>query len=225
MNIQQQNIYSNNFQQPNSSMNSSEDYDPLAVTFIEPKNQMSKMILPSTNLEPKSLDLAPVNNTYGIVDDEFSEFQCAQFTIAENKNNYEFTDFQSAFDTLSLKEITNEKDDGLTSTIDVTSNSFKSQHNLISDQDDIHDKYEVFRTLAAETIDFENLTKENNYNDLLDTKSIQSIEENVQNCDVYDDEFGDFLCVEEVSSQFPNKPEIVEVDWKNVQVCITHNEI
>jgi len=226
-NIQQQNIYSNNFQQPNLSMNSPEDYDPLAVTFIEPKNQMSKIVQLSTNLEPKSLDLAPVHNTYEIVDDEFSDFQCAQYTNAENKNNHEFSDFQSAFDTLSLKESTNEKDvELLTSTIDITSNSFESQQNLISHQDDIHDKYEVFRTLAAETIDIENLTKENNYNSLLDTKSIQSIEENVQNCDVYDDEFGDFLCVEEVSSQFSNnKPEIVEVDWKDIQVCITHNEM
>lgn len=226
INIQQQNIYANNFQQqPNFTINSAEDYDPLAVTFIEPKNQVSKIILPlTTNLEPKSLDFAPVNNTYELLDDEFSDFQCAQFTNTDSKNNHEFTDFQSAFDTLSLKECTKSVE-LLTSSTNPTSNSSESQQNLISYQDDIHDKYEVFRTLAAETNDIKNSAKENNHNDLLDVKSKDSIEGSAQNGDVYDDEFGDFLCVDEVSCQISNNKPEIEVDWKHVQVCIIYDKM
>lgn len=217
-NQHQNNYHTNNFQHSDFSTATTEDYDPLAVTFIEPKNHVTKIIRPlPVNSEPKSLDLAPVNETFEIFDDEFSDFQCAQFTNTDNKNNNEFTDFQSAFDALTFKEIpkTVETDVELldVSLNDVASTSFKDQ-NLISYQD-VHDKYEVFRTLAAETIDAENLTNENdNDNDLLDVKPLEPIE-NDQNYDVHDDEFGDFLCVEEVPS---NKPEI-EVDWKNVQVC------
>jgi len=225
MNIQQQNINPKNFQQPSISVNLTEDYDPLAVTFIEPKNQMTKIIVPiTTNLEQKSLDLSPANDTF---DDEFSDFQCAQFTNIDNKVNHEFTDFQSAFDTLSLKDNTKgvEKEVKLlTSSIDVTLNLFENQKNLISYQEDIHDKYEVFRTLAAENVDIENLKKENNLNDQLNVKSKDSIEENVQNCDVYDDEFGDFLCVEEVSSHISNNLKD-EVDWRNVQVCFIYSKV
>lgn len=215
MNTQQQNI-----QQPNFNVIPPEDYDPLAVTFIEPKNQMSKIISPLTaNLEPKSLDLALVNDGFEIFDDEFSDFQCAQFSNNDGKNNQEFTDFQSAFDTLSFKNNTKNIETDvelLTPSIDVASNLFETQQNLISCNDNIHDKYEVFRTLAAETVDIESLTNENNYNNPLDVKPTESIKKDVQSCEVYDDEFGDFLSVEEVSS---TKPEI-EVDWKNVQVCI-----
>jgi len=49
----------------------------------------------------------------------------------------------------------------------------------------------------------------------LEVNPVETINENVQN-DVCDDEFGDFLCVEEVLN---NKPKI-EIDWRNVQVCI-----
>lgn len=257
-NNQQQNIYVNNFQQPNfNNLIPPEDYDPLAVTFIEPKSQMSRIITPlAADPEPKSLDLAPVNDSFETFDDEFSDFQCAQFTSTDNKNNHEFTDFQSAFDSLSFKENTitsNQKDIELLNVlpINVSSNlTNQSPPNLISYKDNTHDKYEVFRNLVAETVDKENvaivkenltddkenlfhnkenlfddkehltddkenLTVENNNQDLLDVKN--SIEDNIQIYDVYDDEFGDFLCVEEVSR---NKPEI-EVDWKNVQVCVT----
>lgn len=216
LNNQHQNVYARNFQQPNSHVIPSEDYDPLAVSFIEPKNQTSRINTSlSVNCEPKSLDLVPVNDDFETFDDEFSDFQCAQFTNTDSKSNYEFTDFQSAFDTLSFEENTKnvqkEVEFSNISAIDVTSNSFENQENLINCEDDIHDKYEVFRTLAAETVDVSNLP--NDSNDLLNVKHIQSDSENVQN---YDDEFGDFLCVEEVSN---NKPEI-EVDWRNVQVSI-----
>lgn len=221
INNEHQNIYVKNLQQPNCNIISSEEYDPLAVTFIEPKYQTS-LVIPSlsTNPEPKSLDFAPVNDSFEAFDDEFSDFQCAQFTITDSKNNQEFTDFQSAFDTLSFKEDTkiNEKTAEMlndTST-NVVSSLSENQQNMITIQDDILDKYEVFRTLAAETDDVENIINNNNDNDLLEVKPVETINDNVQN-DVYDDEFGDFLCVEEVLS---NKPDI-EIDWKNVQVqCI-----
>lgn len=217
LNNQQQNVDAKNFQQSYFNVIPSEDYDPLAVSFIEPKNQTSRIISPLTaNSEPKSLDLVPVDDSFDTFDEEFSDFQCAQFTNTDSKSNHEFTDFQSAFDTLSFNENTKslKKEVELLniSSLDVVSNKVESQQNLISCEDDIHDKYEVFRTLAAETVDIENLTNENNENDLLDVKPIESIKESIQN---FDDEFGDFLCVEEVSN---NKPEI-EVDWKNVQVC------
>lgn len=213
---QEQNIYTKN--QSNLNMIPSEDYDPLAVTFIEPKNQISRIISP-LNSEPKSLDLSPVNDSFEAFDDEFSDFQCAQFTNTDSQNKHDFTDFSSAFNTLSFKEITtntiekNVTTPNADSSIGITSNLFDSQPNLMSYQDDIQDKYEVFRTLAAEAVDSGNLTNANN-NNLLNA-SIKNIKENIQNYDGYDDEFGDFLCVGEVSN---NKPEI-EVDWKNVQVC------
>lgn len=219
---QEQNIYTKNFLQPNLNMITSEDYDPLAVTFIEPKNQIYRIISP-LNSEPKSLDLSPVNDSFEAFDDEFSDFQCAQFTNTDSQNKHDFTDFSSAFNTLSFKESTpntiekNVITPNAVSSIDITSNLFDNQSNLMSYQDDIQDKYEVFRTLAAETVDIGNLRNENN-NDLLNTASIENIKENIQNYDVYDDEFGDFLCVGEVSN---NKPEII-VDWKNVQVCTTY---
>ncbi|CAI6342774.1 unnamed protein product [Macrosiphum euphorbiae] len=206
---------------PNCNIIPSEEYDPLAVTFIEPKNQMSKIMSPlSTNPEPKSLDFAPVNDSFETFDDEFSDFQCAQFTITDSKNNQEFTDFQSAFDTLSFKETTKIIDKTAKvlndTSADVVSNLFENQQNVITSEDDILDKYEVFRTLAAETDDVKNIINKNNHNDFLEVKPVECIKDNVKN-DVYDDEFGDFLCVEEVLS---NKPDI-EVDWKNVQVqCI-----
>jgi len=205
-----------NFQQPNCNIIPSEEYDPLAVTFIEPKNQMSKIMSPlSTNPEPKSLDFAPVNDSFETFDDEFSDFQCAQFTITDSKNNQEFTDFQSAFDTLSFKETTKIIDKTAKvlndTSADVVSNLFENQQNVIT-SDDILDKYEVFRTLAAETDNVKNIINKNNHNDFLEVKPVECIKDNVKN----DDEFGDFLCVEEVLS---NKPDI-EVDWKNVQVCI-----
>lgn len=214
----QQNVYAKNLPQPNINVIPSEDYDPLAVSFIEPKNQTSRIISPlAANPEPKSLDLVPVNDNFDTFDDEFSDFQCAQFTNTDSKSNHEFTDFQSAFDTLSFCENTKSVKNGVEllniSSIDVTSNSFENQQNLISCEDDIHDKYEVFRTLAAETVDEEKSTNEKSSNNILDVEHKESILENIQN---YDDEFGDFLCVEEVSN---NKPE-VEVDWKSVQVCI-----
>ncbi|KAL4132564.1 hypothetical protein QTP88_009691 [Uroleucon formosanum] len=221
INNEHKNIYATNFQQSNCNIIPSEDYDPLAVTFIEPKNQMSKVMSPlSTNPEPKSLDFAPVNDSFDTFDDEFSDFQCAQFTITDSKNNQEFTDFQSAFDTLSFKENTTIIDKTAKvlneTSADVVSSLFENQQNVITIQDDILDKYEVFRTLAAETDDVKNIMTKNNHNDFLEVKSVESIKENVKN-DVYDDEFGDFLCVEEVVS---NKPDI-ETDWKNVQVqCI-----
>uniref|UniRef100_A0A2S2PPK9 Synergin gamma n=1 Tax=Schizaphis graminum TaxID=13262 RepID=A0A2S2PPK9_SCHGA len=222
INDEHQNSYAKNFEQPNCNIISPEEYDPLAVTFIEPKNQMSKIISPlSTNPEPKSLDFTPVNDSFEAFDDEFSDFQCAQFTITDSKNNQEFTDFQSAFDTLSFKEGSkiNEKTAEVlngTSTNNVVSSLLENQQNMITNQDDILDKYEVFRTLAAENDNVENIINKNNQNDILEVKSVESINENVQN-DVYDDEFGDFLCVEEVLN---NKPDI-EIDWKNVQVqCI-----
>ncbi|XP_022177586.1 synergin gamma-like isoform X2 [Myzus persicae] len=221
INNEHQHDYTKNFQQPNCNIIPSEEYDPLAVTFIEPKNQMSKMMSPlSTNLEPKSLDFAPVNDSFETFDDEFSDFQCAQFTTTDSKNNQEFTDFQSAFDTLSFNENTKiiEKTAELLNdtSADAVSILLENQQDVIASQDDILDKYEVFRTLAAETDDVENIINKNNNNDILEVKSVESINDNVKN-DVYDDEFGDFLCVEEVSN---NKPDI-EVDWKNVQVqCI-----
>lgn len=221
INNEHQNIYVKNFQQPNCNIIPSEEYDPLAVTFIEPKNQISKMISPlSTNPEPKSLDLAPVNDSFEPFDDEFSDFQCAQFTITDSKNNQEFTDFQSAFDTLSFKENTKiiEKTPKLLNdtSADIVSTFLENQQNVITNQDSIFDKYEVFRTLAAETDDVENIINENNHTDILEGKPVESTKENVKN-DAYDDEFGDFLCVEEVLSVKPN----IEVDWKNVQVqCI-----
>lgn len=222
INNEHQHDYTKNFQQPNCNIIPSEEYDPLAVTFIEPKNQMSKMMSPlSTNLEPKSLDFAPVNDSFETFDDEFSDFQCAQFTTTDSKNNQEFTDFQSAFDTLSFNENTKiiEKTAELLNdtSADAVSILLENQQDVIASQDDILDKYEVFRTLAAETDDVENIINKNNNNDILEVKSVESINDNVKN-DVYDDEFGDFLCVEEVSN---NKPDI-EVDWKNVQVCIFH---
>ncbi|VVC33776.1 Hypothetical protein CINCED_3A018868 [Cinara cedri] len=218
----EQNIYTKNFQQPNLNMIPSEDYDPLAVTFIEPKNQMSRIISP-LNPEPKSLDLSPVNDNFEAFDDEFSDFQSAQFTNNDGLNKRELTDFSSAFDALSFKQSSTniiEKDDQTFNAIsskNVPSNLFDSQPNLISYQNEIQDKYEVFRTLAAEAVDIDCLINENTNNDLLNTTSIESNKQNLQNYDVYDDEFGDFLCVGKVSN---NKPEI-EVDWKNVQVqCI-----
>lgn len=215
----QQNVYAKNLPQPNFNVVPSEDYDPLAVSFIEPKNQTSRIISPLVaNPEPKSLDLVPVNDSFDTFDDEFSDFQYAQFTNTDSKNNHEFTDFQSAFDTLSFSEnATSAKNDVEflnLSSLDVTSHSFENQQNLLNCEDNIHDKYEVFRTLAAETVDEKNSANENNYNDLRNEKHNENTEENIQN---YDDEFGDFLCVEEVLN---NKLE-VEVDWKNVQVCIT----
>jgi len=220
INNEHQNIYANNFQQPNCNIIPSEEYDPLAVTFIEPKNQMSKIMSPlSTNPEPKSLDFAPVNDSFETFDEEFSDFQCAQFTITDSKNNQEFTDFQSAFDTLSFKENTKIIDKTAKVLNDtsahVVSSLFENQQNVITSQDDILDKYEVFRTLAAETDDVKNIINKNNHNDILEVKPVECIKENVKN-DVYDDEFGDFLCVEEVSSNTPD----IEVDWKNIQVCI-----
>lgn len=221
INYEQEKCCSKNFQQQNFNI-SAEDYDPLAVTFIDPKNQISRTIPPLTsNLEPKSLDLTPVNDSLVTFDDEFSDFQCAQFTHTDNTNNHEFEDFQTAFDSLSFKEnpkcIEKEiellNDGSSSNTID---KSFESQTNCISYQDDVHDKYEVFRTLAAEIVDIEDLVNDENQSNFLDAKPIESIKENIQSYDVNDDEFGDFLCVEEVSS---NKPEI-EVNWKNVQVCI-----
>jgi len=222
INNEHHNIYATNFQQSNCNIIPSEEYDPLAVTFIEPKNQMSKIMSPlSTNPEPKSLDFTPVNDSFETFDDEFSDFQCAQFTINDSKNNQEFTDFQSAFDSLSFKENTTIIDKTAKvlneTSVDVVSSLFENQQNVITIQDDILDKYEVFRTLAAETDDVKNIMSKNNHNDFLEVKPVESIKDNVKN-DVYDDEFGDFLCVEEVVS---NKPDI-EADWKNVQVCIFH---
>lgn len=223
INNEHKNIYATNFQQSNSNIIPSEEYDPLAVTFIEPKNQMSKLMSPlSTNPEPKSLDFAPVNDSFETFDDEFSDFQCAQFTITDSKNNQEFTDFQSAFDTLSFKGNTTIIDKTAKvlneTSADVVSSLFENQQNVITIQDDILDKYEVFRTLAAETDDVKNIMTKSNHNDFLEVKPVESIKENVKN-DVFDDEFGDFLCVEEVVS---NKPDIEETDWKNVQVRIFH---
>jgi len=222
INYEHHNVHAKNLQQPNCNIIPSEEYDPLAVTFIEPKNQMSKMISPlSTNPEPKSLDFTSVNDSFETFDDEFSDFQSAQFTTTESKNNQEFTDFQSAFDSLSFKDNTKiiEKIPEVvlndTPTDIVSSSLLENQQNVKTSQDDILDKYEVFRTLAAETNDVENIINKNNHIDSLEVKSVESIKENVNN-DVYDDEFGDFLCVEEVLS---NKPD-VELDWKNVQVCI-----
>lgn len=221
INNEHQNIYAKNFLQSNCNIIPSEEYDPLAVTFIEPKNQMSKIMSPlSTNPEPKSLDFAPVNDSFETFDDEFSDFQCAQFTITDSKNNQEFTDFQSAFDTLSFKENTKIIDETAKvlndTSADVVSSLFENQQNVITSQDDILDKYEVFRTLAAETDDVKNIINKNNHNDFLEVKPVECIKENVKN-DVNDDEFGDFLFVEEVLN---NKPDI-EVDWKKVQVqCI-----
>lgn len=224
-NNEQQNIYAKNFQQPNFNMISPEDCDPLAVTFIEPKNQLSRIISPLTaNPEPKSLDLTPVNDTFDAFDDEFSDFQYAQFTITDySKKDHEFTDFQSAFDTLSFKENTLnsksiEDDVDVLNVSPIALNVFETQKNSINYKNDIHDKYEVFRTLAAENVDIDNSTSLNNNNNFLDSKPIESIVEKVQNSDVYDDEFGDFLCVEEVSS---NKSEI-ELNEKNIQVCIIY---
>jgi len=222
INNEHQNIYAKNFLQSNCNIIPSEEYDPLAVTFIEPKNQMSKIMSPlSTNPEPKSLDFAPVNDSFETFDDEFSDFQCAQFTITDSKNNQEFTDFQSAFDTLSFKENTKIIDETAKvlndTSADVVSSLFENQQNVITSQDDILDKYEVFRTLAAETDDVKNIINKNNHNDFLEVKPVECIKENVKN-DVNDDEFGDFLFVEEVLN---NKPDI-EVDWKKVQVCIFH---
>ncbi|XP_029343929.1 synergin gamma isoform X1 [Acyrthosiphon pisum] len=221
INNEHQNIYAKNFRQPNCNIIPSEEYDPLAVTFIEPKNQMSKMMSPlSTNPEPTSLDFTPVNDSFETFDDEFSDFQCAQFTITDSKNNQEFTDFQSAFDTLSFKENTKIIDKTAKvlndASADVVSSLLENQQNVITSQDDILDKYEVFRTLAAETDDVKNIINKNNHNDFLEVKPVECIKENIKN-DVYDDEFGDFLCVEEVLSIKPD----IEVDWKNVQVqCI-----
>lgn len=210
------------FQQSNFNMILSEDYDPLAVTFIEPKNQISRIIPPVTvNPEPKSLELTPINDNFEAFDEEFSDFQYAQFTISdESKKDQEFTDFQSAFDTLSFKEntfncksIEGDVDLLNVSPIDITLNLSETQENLISCKNDIHDKYEVFRTLAAESVDIDNLIIVNNDNNL-NEKSIDSIDEHIQNSNVYDDEFGDFLCIEEVSN---NKPEI-DLEEKNIQV-------
>lgn len=220
-NNKQQNIYAKNFQQPNFNMIQPENSDPLAVTFIEPKKQMSRIISPLTaNSEPKSLDLTPVNDTFETYEDEFSDFQYAQFTISDDKKkDHEFTDFQSAFDTLSFKDNSfNSKsieDDGGLNVLPIASNIFESQENLINYKDDIHDKYEVFRTLAAENVDI-NSTILNNHNNPWDTKAIESIEENVQNSDIYDDEFGDFLCVEDASNNMPE----IKLNEKNIQVCI-----
>lgn len=217
----EQNDYTKCFQESNFNAIRSEDYDPLAVTFREPKIQTSRIIPPlAVNQEPKSLDLAPVNDSFETFDDEFSDFQCAQFTNIDSKNNHEFTDFQSAFDALSCKESSKsiEHDVELlnVASANIVTNSLENQPNLINYQDDIHDKYEVFRTLAAETDDDKHNIINDNHSDNMEVKPIESIED-VQNYeDEYDDEFGDFLCVEEVSN---NKPEI-EVDWKNVQVCI-----
>lgn len=221
-NYEHQNVYAKNFQQPNCNIIPSEECDPLAVTFIDPKNQMSKIMSPlSTNPEPKSLDFTPVNDSFETFDDEFSDFQSAQFTTTDNKNNQEFTDFQSAFDTLSFKKntkIIEKTPEVLNDTsADNVSDLVANQQNVTTSQDDILDKYEVFRTLAAETDDVENIINKNNHNDSLEVKPVEGIKENDNN-DVYDDEFGDFLCVEEVLS---NKPD-VELDWKNVQVCIFH---
>lgn len=212
-----QNVNAKCFQESNFNVFPSED--PLAVTFIEPKSQVSRNIPPlAVNQEPKSLDLAPVSDSFETFDDEFSDFQCAQFTNIDSKNNHEFTDFQSAFDALSIQESSKSIEQNVellnVSSPNIASSSLENQQNLISYQDDIHDKYEVFRTLAAETDEDKHKKKENYHNDK-EGQSIESIENNVE-YEVYDDEFGDFLCVEEVSN---NKPEI-EVDWKNVQVCI-----
>lgn len=235
MNHQQENICAKSFQQSNFNMISSED--PLAVTFIEPKNQLSRTVPSLTaNLEPKSLDLAPVNNSFETFDDEFSDFQCAKFSYSDTKSNHEFTDFQSAFDSLSFKEITtksieNEVQFLNVSSVNVTTNVFKNESNMINyDENDVYDKYEVFRTLATETVDIKDLTNDNHdnlnnhkdlnsHNSLLDVniKPSEIIEDTVKNYDVYDDEFGDFLCVEEISK---NIPEEIEIGWKNVQVCI-----
>lgn len=223
----QENIHPKSVQQPNFNI-SSEDYDPLAVAFIEPKTQTSRTVpLLTANLEPKSLDLAPINESFETFDDEFSDFQSAQFSFTNCKNNHEFTDFQSAFDTLSLKETTKSVENHVellsVSSVDAISNSFDSVPNLISYQDDdIHDKYKAFRNLAVETVDTKNLSTEdlvvhNNLDDLLYINATKSVEEQVKNYDVCDEEFGDFLCVEEIMN---NKPE-TEVDWKNVQVYST----
>lgn len=217
-NQQQNNNYTRSVQPSNFKM-TTEDYDPLAVTFIEPKIQITKIISPiAVNSEPKSLDLAPVNDRFETIDDEFSDFQCAQFTNAENKNINEFTDFQSAFDVLSFdessKNIAKEDESLNVLSVDVASDFLENQQNLISCED-VHDKYEVFRTLAAETIDVNPLTNKNNSGDILEIKSLESIKETVEKNDVYDDEFGDFLSVEKISSKKP----VIEVDWKNVQVC------
>lgn len=235
MNYQQENVYAKSFQQPNFNMISSED--PLAVTFIEPKHQLSRT-LPSltANLEPKSLDLAPVNKSVETFDDEFSDFQCAKFSYTDTKSNHEFTDFQSAFDSLSFKKtptknIENEVKFLNVSSVNATTNVFKNESSMINYEDnDVYDKYEVFRTLATETVDIKDLTNDNHDN-LNNHKNLnshngpmdvninppESIEDTVKNYDVYDDEFGDFLCVEEISK---NIPEEIEIGWKNVQVCI-----
>lgn len=210
-------------QQQNLNLISSEDNDPLAVTFIKPRT-----VPPLTDkLEPKSLDFQPVNNNFESFDDEFSEFQSAQFSFTDCKNNQEFTNFQSAFDTLSLKEPTKNIENHVellnVSSIDAISNSFDSEPNLISYQDDdIHDKYKAFR-MAVETVDTKDLSNKyvivhQNLNDLLDVSPTKNAEEKVKN-DICDEEFGDFLCVEEVMN---NKSE-TEINWKNVQVCSSIN--
>lgn len=219
--LQRENIHVNNFQQPNFNIILSEDHDPLAVAFIEPKLQTSRIApLLTTNLEPKSLDLAPVNNDFETFDDEFSDFQCAQFTYTDSKNNHNVTDFQTTFDTLSVKESTEIIEHNVellnAKSIDSTLNVFESKPNLISyHENNIHDKYEVLRSLATETVNIENSMNESHKN-LLDVKPMDNIEDNIINYETHDDDFGDFLCVEEVSNY---KPE-TEVDWKNVQVCI-----
>uniref|UniRef100_A0A2S2QIR4 Synergin gamma n=1 Tax=Sipha flava TaxID=143950 RepID=A0A2S2QIR4_9HEMI len=217
----EQHVYTKCFQESNIKVFPTEDYDPLAVTFIKPKSQMSKIIPPLTaNQEPKSLDLALVDDSFETIDDEFSDFQCAQFTNIDSKNNHDFTDFQSAFGTLSFKESSKsiEQDSELLNvpSTNIVSNTLGNQQHLINYNDNIHDKYEVFRTLAAENDDDDKHILHENYDDMK-VKPIKKIENNVQNYEMYDDEFGDFLCVEEVSN---NKSEI-EVDWKNVQIqCI-----
>lgn len=220
----QENIHPKSVQQPNFNI-SSEDYDPLAVTFIEPKTQMSRTVpVLSANLEPKSLDLAPVNESFETFDDEFSDFQSAQFSFTNCKNNHEFTNFQSAFDTLSLKETTKSVENHVEflSVSSVDAISIDCEPNLISYQDDdIHDKYKAFRNLAVETVDTKDLANEdlivrNNLDDLLYINAAKNIEEQVKNYDVSDEEFGEFLCVEEIMN---NKAE-TEVDWKHVQVYL-----
>ncbi|XP_050436378.1 synergin gamma-like isoform X2 [Adelges cooleyi] len=189
------NLVKNDLQQPNTTMLSSEQYyDPVEVTFKEPKNNVSKIIpITTASPQPKSLDLSAINSNFDTFDDEFSDFQSAQFTnVADNTNidSYEFTDFQSAFDQISFVEKDEQK-------IEIFENVINdNQQDLINCQD-THDKYEVFRTLAAESVNVTSLIDDYEKNDNLIVKPLPSNNESNDYTNTNDDEFGDFLSVEE----------------------------
>ncbi|XP_050521321.1 uncharacterized protein LOC126894388 [Daktulosphaira vitifoliae] len=211
-----------NTQQSNFGMIPSDEYnDPLEVTFLEPKSYDTKIIpLSISSLQPKSLDLTPINNSFDTFDDEFSDFQSAQFnnasdyTIQENKDPYEFTEFQSAFDQISddknVKKV--EQNVLLDDQLNFTN---ENQQDLINCQD-IHDKYEIFRTLVAESEDVSGIINENNQEDSFTFTN--SNNHNIVNDNFEHDEFGDFLGVK----QFPcSKEANINSYWHDVQVqCI-----